>query len=119
MSAPIAGMSCEKCLYFHRTDEVFGECRRNAPQPNACYYVPKNESVGSVHVDSHWPKVFNNNWCGQFSPRKKVQKTPQKAPTKKIVVQRPASHQVKEELKLRPLAPEKKFKEIPEVQVIE
>ena len=118
MSAPIAGMCCEKCLYFHKTEEVFGECRRHAPQPNACYYVPKMQSVGSIHVDAHWPKVFNNNWCGQFGARKKVIGGPQTAP-KKIVVSPPVHHEGEEELKLRPVEPAPKVLKVPEVEIIE
>jgi len=118
MSAPIAGMCCSNCLYFERTDERFGECRRHAPQPNACAFVPKMESIGKIHVDIHWPKVFNNSWCGQFSRRKKVQ-SPQKTPPKKMVVTPPVRREDEEELKLQPLEPEPKVVNVPEVEIIE
>ena len=118
MSAPIAGMSCVNCLYFEKTDERFGECRRHAPAPNACQFVTKMESVGKIHTDIHWPKVFNSNWCGQFGARKKSKNVPQEAP-KKIVVERRVHRQDENELKLRPEKPEPKVMKIPEVEIIE
>ena len=85
MTAPLAGMSCVNCAFFESTSENFGECRRNAPQPNACAFVTKNESIGSIKTDVHWPKVYNSNWCGQFSVRKKsqTQAAPKAAPVHK------------------------------------
>ena len=73
MSAPFAGMGCSACLYFERTGDNFGECRRHAPQPNAAFFVPKTQSTGKIKTDIHWPKVYNSNWCGQFNARKKSQ----------------------------------------------
>ena len=106
MSAPINGMNCISCLYFERTDERFGECRRHAPHPNAAFYVPKMESVGKINTDIHWPRVFNNSWCGQFAVRKKSQKTQSSTPGK-IVIQPPKRPAKGEEvLKLRPEEPE-------------
>ena len=118
MSAPIAGMCCVNCLYFEKTDENYGDCRRHAPQPNQCQFVTKMESIGKIHTDIHWPKVFNSNWCGQFGKQKTVQ-NPQKAPPKKIVVQRPMSHKSDDELKLRPVEREPKVIKVPEVEIIE
>ncbi|MBW8035351.1 MAG: hypothetical protein FVQ79_06920 [Planctomycetes bacterium] len=85
MTAPIAGMCCANCAFFERTNEGYGECRRHAPQPNACAFITKNESIGSVKTDVHWPKVYNSNWCGQFNIRKKTQAqdTPKAAPVHK------------------------------------
>ena len=118
MSAPVAGMSCVNCLYFEQTDEHFGECRRHAPQPNPCSFVTKMESVGKIHTDIHWPKVFNNNWCGQFGARKKIKKGPQAVP-KKIVLKRTVHQEGDDELKLQPEKPEPKVVEVPEVEIIE
>ena len=117
MSAPIAGMCCVNCLYFEKTDEGFGECRRHAPQPNPCMFVTKMEAVGKVHTDIHWPKVFNSNWCGQFGTRKKV-KTAQVAP-KKVVVHPPMHEKGEVELKLRAEEPAPKVMKIPEVEIID
>lgn len=118
MSAPVSGMCCINCLYFEQTDAQFGECRRHAPGPNSCSFVTKMESVGRIHTDIHWPKVFNNNWCGQFGARKKVQKASQEAP-KKIVVQPPVREKGEDVLKLRPEPPELKTVKIPPVVIIE
>jgi hypothetical protein len=73
MTAPVVGLNCEHCVFFERTDPVFGECRRHAPQPNSPVFVPKNEAVGTFKNDTHWPKVYLTSWCGQFSARKKSQ----------------------------------------------
>ncbi len=118
MSAPIAGMCCVNCLYFEQTDEQFGECRRHAPTPNPCSFVTKMQSVGKIHTDIHWPKVFNNNWCGQFGARKKVQKNPQTAP-KKVVVRPPVHEKGEDVLKLRPKEPPPKVPKVVPVQIIE
>lgn len=105
MTAPIAGMCCINCAFFERLNEGFGECRRNAPQPNACAFVTKNESIGTVKTDVHWPKVYNSNWCGQFSVRKKAQA--QTTP-KPVVVHKPPVKPAEGEeiLKLQPQEPE-------------
>ena len=105
MTAPIAGMSCENCAFFERTNEGFGECRRSAPQPNACAFVTKTESIGSIKTDVHWPKVYNSNWCGQFSVRKKAQT---KAVPPKVAVHKPPVRPATNEdaLKLKPPEPE-------------
>jgi hypothetical protein len=118
MSAPIAGMCCVKCLYFEPSEERFGECRRHAPQPNPCAFITKMESVGKIHTDVHWPKVFNNYWCGQFGARKKVHKSPSPAP-RKIVVHRPVHEKGEDELKLQPEAPPRKVPPNVPVQIIE
>ena len=118
MSAPIAGMCCVNCLYFEQTEEHFGDCRRHAPSPNPCSFVTKMESVGKIHTDIHWPKVFNSNWCGQFGARKKVKKTPQ-VPPRKIVVHRHAHEEGEVELKLRPEPAAPKVMKVPEVQIID
>jgi hypothetical protein len=118
MSSPIAGMCCVNCLYFDQTDEHFGDCRRHAPSPNPCSFVTKMESVGKIHIDIHWPKVFNSNWCGQFGARKKVQKKPQEAP-RKIVVQRPVHEKGEAELQLTPVKPAPKVMKVPPVVIIE
>ena len=101
MSAPVAGLSCEHCVFFERTDPGFGECRRHAPQPNFPIYVPKNESVGAFKVDTHWPKVYLSSWCGQFSARKKSQEA--SPPKSKKVAPPPSRMPGQEELiKLKP-----------------
>ncbi len=70
MPAPIKGMQCSHCVYYEKTAENFGECRRYAPHPNACEFVPKAQAVGVIKTDIHWPKVYDTTWCGQFSARK-------------------------------------------------
>ena len=45
MPAPIKGMSCSHCVYYEKTAENFGECRRYAAHPNACEFVPKINAV--------------------------------------------------------------------------
>jgi len=88
MTAPIAGMGCANCAFFERTNEGYGECRRHAPQPNACVFVTKNDTIGKVKTDIHWPKVYDSNWCGQFSVRKKAQS---KTVAKPVVIHKPIS----------------------------
>lgn len=70
MTAPIKGMCCLHCMFYEKTAENYGECRRYAPHPNPSEFVPKVNAVGVVKTDVHWPKVYDNNWCGQFSARK-------------------------------------------------
>jgi len=69
MPAPKEGMSCVSCAWFERSGQGAGECRRHAPSPNSSFYVPRTEGIGTIKTDSHWPKVFENNWCGEFQPR--------------------------------------------------
>jgi hypothetical protein len=118
MSSPVAGMCCVNCLYFEKTDEGFGECRRHAPQPNACSFIPKVSAVGRIHIDMHWPKVFNHSWCGQFGARRKVQKKPQEMP-QKIVIEPRKKQTLDDVLKLRPLEPEKKEPPVVQVEIVE
>lgn len=108
MSSPIAGMNCAHCVYFERVGENHGECRRHAPQPNAAVFVSKMDQVGKIKTDIHWPKVYDNNWCGQFGARKKgVAKPPESAAKPvRIAVKPPASPaQGEEVLKLTPEEP--------------
>ena len=72
MAAPVAGICCGNCMYYDMADERAGECRRHAPTPNAPTFVTKMESVGAFKADTHWPKVYATNWCGQYNPRKKA-----------------------------------------------
>ena len=73
MPAPIEGMSCLYCVYYEKTAENFGECRRYAPHPNSCEFVSKVNAVGTIKTDVHWPKVYDATWCGQFAARKSDQ----------------------------------------------
>ncbi len=104
MTAPIAGMCCANCAFFERTNEGYGECRRHAPQPNACAFVTKTEAIGTVKTDIHWPKVYNSNWCGQFDIHKKTQ---MKSTTKPAAVHKPQDKPAKGEdvLTLKPVEP--------------
>lgn len=105
MTAPVPGMACCHCVFFDKTAENFGECRRYAPRPNQCEYVPKIHAVGSVKVDVHWPKVYDNNWCGQFSGRKPDQlpaDTPKKAAIRPVPVPVPKSDGSEPKLALAP-----------------
>jgi hypothetical protein len=72
MTAPASGICCGNCVYYEQKDENSGECRRYAPHPNSCMYVPKAEAVGQIKYDIHWPKVFSSAWCGQFGSRQKA-----------------------------------------------
>jgi hypothetical protein len=56
-------------MYYEKSGQGYGECRRNAPSPNSSFYVPRAEGIGSIKTDSHWPKVFDSNWCGEFQAR--------------------------------------------------
>ncbi|MCK4999479.1 MAG: hypothetical protein KAS23_08085 [Anaerohalosphaera sp.] len=85
MSAPYAGMCCSNCVYFESTDEGHGECRRHAPQPNSALFIPKAEAIGQIKTDIHWPKVYNNNWCGQFGAHKGASGKTQMPPVKEAV----------------------------------
>jgi hypothetical protein len=73
MPAPLKGMQCSHCVYYEKTAENFGECRRYAPHPNPCEFVAKINAVGVIKTDIHWPKVYDATWCGQFSARKSDQ----------------------------------------------
>ena len=115
MSAPVAGMNCSNCLYFELLDERSGECRRYAPHPNASFYVSKMESVGKINTDIHWPKVYNNSWCGQFAANKKTRK-PTAPPKKKCFIRPPEKPPEGEEiLKLKPEEPAQIDKRPPKV----
>ena len=101
MSAPVSGMSCENCVYFERTNDGYGECRRHAPQPNSAFFVTKAEAIGVIKTDIHWPKVYNSNWCGQFAARKKTQAKSDQVPAPKRVVPPTKPAEGEEVLKLR------------------
>lgn len=65
---------CVGCIFFKENDknefgyyldfEFIGECRRN-PR-STCYRVTGNE----VHIGSEvrhiFPKVYKDDWCGEF-----------------------------------------------------
>lgn len=63
------GATCSECIFFERVGEGHGECRRYAPHPNEPVFISKTLSVGTYKIDVHWPKVYDNNWCGEFSSR--------------------------------------------------
>lgn len=108
MPAPIKGMNCSRCVYYEKTAENFGECRRYAPHPNPCEFISKINAVGSVKTDVHWPKVYDNTWCGQFSARKADQvpaDIPKKAAFRAQPVAPPANDN-EPKLKLSPEEPD-------------
>ena len=108
MPAPIKGMNCSRCVYYEKTAENFGECRRYAPHPNPCEFISKINAVGSVKTDVHWPKVYDNTWCGQFSARKADQvpaDIPKKAAFRAQPVAPPANDS-EPKLKLSPEEPD-------------
>lgn len=103
MTAPIAGMCCGDCIYYEFVDERSGECRKNAPMPNAPCFVTKMESVGAYKIDTHWPKVYALNWCGQYSSRKKAPGVTEQAHVvAKKKIQPPPARQGTDILKLAP-----------------
>lgn len=63
------GVSCAECIFFERVADGHGECRRYAPRPNAPAFIPKSEALGSYKNDVHWSKVYDSNWCGEFTSR--------------------------------------------------
>ena len=63
------GVTCTECIFFERVGEGHGECRRYAPHPNAPEFISKADSLGSFKNDVHWPKVYDSNWCGEFTSR--------------------------------------------------
>jgi hypothetical protein len=59
------GISCGECNFFtpySEDDHGKGRCQRYPPVP---VYVAYNEGV-----DSRWPEVNGNDWCGEFRPPK-------------------------------------------------
>ena len=103
MSAPYAGMCCSNCVYFERTDDGYGECRRHAPKPNSAMFIPKVSAIGQIKTDIHWPKVYNSNWCGQFNARKKNHGKEPVAPVPVKVIPPTKPAEGEEVLKLRPV----------------
>ncbi len=69
MAAQHQNMTCPGCLYFDRGNEGAGECHRYAPRPNPPAFISKADSLGAFKNDTHWPKVYDRNWCGEFTPR--------------------------------------------------
>lgn len=63
------GPRCPECIYFERVSEGHGECRRYAPRPNDPMFIPKSDALGTFKNDVHWPKVYDSNWCGEFTSR--------------------------------------------------
>tara|TARA_R110002124_G_scaffold160502_1_gene327757 strand:- start:11506 stop:11790 length:285 start_codon:yes stop_codon:yes gene_type:complete len=43
---------CRNCSYFDDSQE----CRAHAP------------IVAETHLDDRWPRVFADEWCGEFAP---------------------------------------------------
>lgn len=59
---------CAFCKFYDKLGEEteIGECRRHAP-------IPKAYDDEEIHVvDAYWPQVFENEWCGDFSPREDI-----------------------------------------------
>lgn len=105
MPAPIKGMGCAHCVYYEKTAENYGECRRYAPHPNPCEFVPKAQAVGVIKTDIHWPKVYDSTWCGQFAARKADQ-VPADMPKTAAVRPQPVAPPAGEEASKLTLAPE-------------
>ena len=60
-------MQCCECKFFDKIeDHPVGKCRFNAPVvfPFGFY---RNEEDKSLYI-AKWALVFENDWCGQFSP---------------------------------------------------
>ena len=45
---------CSTCRFWRKTDDDYGQCRRNAPRP---------EGQGSM---ARWPSTQRNHWCGEY-----------------------------------------------------
>jgi len=58
--------SCGICKFFEPLNEPLGFCKRYAPSPKV--YVTKtfDDLNDSKIYETRWPRVFDNNWCGEF-----------------------------------------------------
>ena len=54
--------TCETCQFFELKyhGAGYGECRRNAPVPNA---------LQVMDADASWPQVRLIDWCGERVPK--------------------------------------------------
>jgi hypothetical protein len=69
---------CRRCTYWQGTGQQldrddpslmghkveFGLCRRYAPQPGGAM----NANGSDNGVESLWPKVASDEWCGEWQP---------------------------------------------------
>jgi hypothetical protein len=51
---------CCRCRYYSDECSISGWCRRHSP------VVLCNAGYG---IETHWPVVQADNWCGEFEPR--------------------------------------------------
>jgi len=58
--------NCEICKFFEPSSEPMGLCKRHAPRPNVYEAKTFKELTDSKFYETRWPKVFVNNWCGEF-----------------------------------------------------
>jgi hypothetical protein len=64
---------CNRCIWFqrheHSTSE--GRCRRLPPVPVVRFQQAWEDSSGETHggeshVQTQWPNVNEDDWCGEF-----------------------------------------------------
>jgi hypothetical protein len=61
---------CDRCVYWHRTGEKYGECRIDPPDVQAEEihpYAPEElELPGERAAWGWWPLTHEHDWCGAF-----------------------------------------------------
>lgn len=65
--------SCKECAYSHKIIDTYEcECRKNAPNvANIIYTSDYNYSARGEKVVTFWPRVRDNDWCGQWEEYEK------------------------------------------------
>jgi len=60
-------MKCKMCKFFNEVSELLGECRIYAPRPSSAVFSPVDSRL---FQNSEWPRVKNEDYCGEFEPAK-------------------------------------------------
>ncbi|MEM9227005.1 MAG: hypothetical protein AAGA45_03470 [Verrucomicrobiota bacterium] len=53
-------VACAKCIYWNKTSDAEGECRRNAPQ-SVVFAVDED-----TQFETRFPVTASTDWCGEF-----------------------------------------------------
>jgi hypothetical protein len=56
---------CKNCKFYQEVNNMWGYCKFNAP-----VIITKHpDSKEWPFTESTWPKVFPEDWCGQFKKK--------------------------------------------------
>ncbi len=63
---------CRNCRWWKSEDDFEGKCHRHAPRPGAqlvTQAVLDDEKQDVQWLSTHWPSVYAEEFCGEFTGR--------------------------------------------------